>query len=80
MIRENFMLNLMAGNDREVIYLTEKEEEFSKNFSPFVREKNVAHIVDELNEAFANISANANSRIVLFDLCMKIMRLIKMDF
>lgn len=80
MIRENFMLNMMAGNDREMIFLTDKEAAFSTNFSPFIREKNVVHIVDELNKAHANISANANSRIVLFDLCLKIMELIKMDF
>ncbi len=80
MIRENFMLNLMGGNDHEMIYLTAQETAFSKNFSPFIREKNVAQIVDELNKAHANISANANSRIVLLDLCLKIMKLIKMDF
>ncbi len=80
MIRENFMLNLMAGGEREIVYLTEKEAEFSKNFSPYIRKENVIQIVDELNKAHANISANANSRIVLFDLCLKIMRLIKMDF
>ncbi len=80
MIRENFLLNLVGGREREIIYLTGKEVEFSKKFSLYIRKKNVLQIVDELNEAHANISANANSRIVLFDLCLKIMRLIRMDF
>ena len=78
LIRENFMLNVMSGRDQEMIYLTQEEAEFSKNFSPFIREDNVTQIVDELNKAHSNISANANSKIVLLDLCLKIMKLIKM--
>jgi len=78
LIRENFMMNVMSEKDKEIIFLSDEEMNFSKKFFPYIKEENVPQIVDELNLAHANISANANSKIVLLDLCLKIMRLIKM--
>jgi DNA polymerase-3 subunit delta' len=78
LIRENFMMNMVGGSEDKVIYLTKKEEEFSRKFAPFIKDENIHDIVDELNKSHQHISANANSKIVLLDLCLKIMKLIKM--
>ena len=77
LIREIFMINVMAGRKEQISYLTHEEEEFSKNFAPFINNDNVSLIVDELNKSHLHISSNANSRIVMLDLCLKIMKLIK---
>jgi len=74
MIRENFLYRL---NLPEINYLNPEEAEFSVNFSPFVNEKNIEELMEELALAEKHIESNVNPRMVFFDLSMKIAVLIK---
>lgn len=74
MVRENYIYNL---HTQGLNYMTREEEQFSVRFSPFINELNVEGIVDELNKAEIDICGNANGKIVLFDLAIKMTVLIK---
>lgn len=68
MVRENFIRNLGVA---QLNYLNRDEEAFSRNFSRFVNERNVERIARELDSAIADIAGNANAKIVLFDLAVR---------
>lgn len=72
--RENFMLNI---KNKELVYLTKKELEFSEKFSQFIDQENVYQIYDALNRAHSDIEMNAYNKIVFLDLALKIIKLIK---
>lgn len=74
MLRENFIYNLHKPS---LNYLTSEEEAFSKKFSPFINERNVEDMISEFNKASRDIQGNANGKIVMFDLALKITKLIK---
>jgi len=74
MIRENFLYKL---NFPEINYLNPEEADFSINFSPYVNEKNVEELMEELALAERHIESNVNPRMVFFDLSMKMAVLIK---
>jgi len=74
LIRENFLYRL---NIPEINYLNPEEADFSTNFSPYVNEKNVEDLMEELALAEKHIESNVNPRMVFFDLSMKIAVLIK---
>ena len=74
MMRENFLYRL---NLPEINYLNPEETNFSVNFSPYVNEKNVEELMEELALAEKHIESNVNPRMVFFDLSMKIAVLIK---
>lgn len=69
MIRENFIHNL---NNPSLNYLTREEEAFSSKFFPFINERNVEGIQFELDRVINDIGRNANAKIVLFDLSLRI--------
>ncbi len=74
MIRENFIFNLHRP---EMNYLTRQEENFATRFSPFVNERNVTGIMQELSEAQLHIGQNVNPRMVFFDFALKMIMLLK---
>ena len=74
LIRENFLYRL---NFPEINYLNPEEADFSIKFSPYVNEKNVEELMEELALAEKHIESNVNPRMVFFDLSMKIAVLIK---
>ena len=73
-IRENFIRNLQQP---DLNYMTEEEQAFSKNFSPFVNQRNVEALSAEFALAERHIEQNVNSKIVLFDLMLKVIVLLK---
>jgi len=73
-IRENFIRNMQ---EPELNYMTEEELAFSKNFSPFVNGRNVEELSAEFALAERHIEQNVNSKIVLFDLMLKVIVLLK---
>ena len=73
MIRENFIYNFQESS---LSYLNHDEENFSKRFAPFINERNVIDIIDELNYAQKHIEQNVNARMVFFDLSLKIIVLL----
>ena len=73
MIRENFMYNF---HQEELTYMTQKEEDFARNFARFVNEANVMPINDLANKAIRDIGQNANGKIVFFDFCLQMIVLL----
>lgn len=73
MIRENFVYNF---GQQELCYMTQKEEDFSRNFARFVNEANVLEIYDLANLSIRDIGQNANSKIVFFDFVLKMIVLL----
>lgn len=73
MVRENFMMNFHLP---ELNYMSGEEEEFSKNFARFINEANVIEIEELIVKARRDIAQNANSKIVFFDLSLKMIVLL----
>ena len=74
MTRENFIYNL---HRKEMNYMTLPEQNFATRFAPFVNERNVVGIMDELSEAQRHIEQNVNARMVFFDFSLKMIVLLK---
>lgn len=74
MVRENFMFNL---RQKELSYMTMDEQHFATRFSPFINERNVMGIMDELSEAQQHIEQNVNAKMVFFDFSLKTIVLLK---
>lgn len=74
MIRENYILNL---SNPSLNYLNAAEEQFSARFAPFINEGNVERMIDQIQKAETDIMGNANGKIVLFDLAIRMTILIK---
>lgn len=75
MVRENFIYNLSLP---PLSLLTPDEEEFSIRFAPFIHEGNVEGLSNEISRAAADISRNANGKIVMFDLLLLISQWVRM--
>ena len=73
MIRENFIYNF---HNRSITYLDNEEEAFSTRFAPFINERNVMEIMNELSEAQRHIEQNVNARMVFFDFSLKMIVLL----
>lgn len=74
MVREYFVSNL---HNSEMIYLNREEENFGIRFAPFINERNIVDLTDELSLAERHIEQNTNAKMVFFDLCLKITILLK---
>ena len=74
MVRENFVRRFRSD---ELNYLRPDEAEFSIRFSRFVNERNVFDFTNELAEAERHIAQNGNSKMIFFDLSLRITVLLK---
>lgn len=74
LVRENFIYNLSVS---ELNYLNREEAQFSQNFAKFITENNVIKLIDVFNKALTDISGNANAKIVLYDMSVKVILLLK---
>ena len=74
MIRETFICNFHRP---EINYMNIDEANFTSRFAPFVNEKNIFGIMDELSEAQRHIEQNVNAKMVFFDLALKMIMLLK---
>ncbi len=74
MIRENFIMNFKRD---EMVYLSSEERNFSVRFSPFVNERNIFGIMEELSEAGRHIEQNVNAKMVFFDTALRMIVWIK---
>jgi len=73
MVRENFIYNF---HQPDMVYLNPEEKEFSQNFAPFINERNVIGIMNELNEAAQHVERNVNSKMIFFDFALKMIMLL----
>ena len=68
MTRESFMYNFQQ---KELVYMTQGEEDFARNFARFVGEANILPLYDLANRAIRDIGQNANAKIVFFDFALQ---------
>jgi len=73
LIRENFMYNFQQ---EELCYMTQREEDFARNFARFINEANVLPITDLAQTAIRDIGQNANAKIVFFDFALQMIVLL----
>jgi len=73
MTRECFMYNFQQ---QDIVYMTQEEENFARNFARFVNEANILPIYDLTNRAIRDIGQNANAKIVFFDFTLQIIVLL----
>ncbi len=73
-IRSAFLLGRKA---RQTLNLTKTEKEFVINFAPFVNENNSIIIFESIEKAIFAITRNANSKIVFYELSLKMMKCLK---
>jgi DNA polymerase-3 subunit delta' len=74
MVRENFIYNF---HRKEMVYMTLDEQNFATRFAPFINERNVMGLMDELSEAQRHIEQNVNAKMVFFDFSLKTIVLLK---
>lgn len=74
MMRENFVLNM---RQQALNFLNEAEMQFSSRFSPFINERNVERLIKVVDDARVDIAANANAKLVNFDMAIKVILLLK---
>ena len=73
-LRENFIYNF---HKPQINFLGREEETFSTRFAPFINERNVVGIMNELSDAGRDIAQNVSARMVFFDLALKMIVLLK---
>ena len=73
LVRENFMFNFQQG---DLCYMTQREEDFARNFARFINEGNVIPISNMVNLAIRDIGQNANAKIVFFDMALQMIVLL----
>ena len=74
MIRENFIMNF---KEEKMNFMSQAERNFSVRFSPFVNERNIFGIMEELSEAQRHIEQNVNAKMVFFDMSLRMIVWIK---
>lgn len=72
--REYFMYNFQ---NQSLVYMTNEEEAFARNFARFVNENNVVGMYDLYQRAIRDVGRNVNSRILFFDMAMKMAVMIR---
>ena len=73
LVRENFMYNF---KQEDLCYMTQREEDFAKNFARFINEANVLPIYNLINKAIRDIGQNANAKIVFYDMALQMIVLL----
>ena len=74
MFRQALLLNYQTTS---LVYMEPKIENFKlENFAPFVNQRNIEAIFNELSQASYHIERNGNAKLVLTDLSIKLTRLI----
>ena len=56
--------------------MSQREEEFAKNFARFINEANILPITDLADRAIRDIGQNANAKIVFFDMALQMIVLL----
>lgn len=63
-------------HEPELCYMSQREEDFAKNFARFINEANVIPISELANRAIRDIGQNANAKIVFFDFALQMIVLL----
>ena len=60
----------------ELCYMSQREEEFARNFARFINEANILSITELIDRAIRDIGQNANAKIVFFDMALQMIVLL----
>ncbi len=74
MVRENYIYNMQQP---QLNYMSDQEMQFASRFAPFINERNIIKVIEELEIAERDIAGNANAKIVLLDLSISMILLLK---
>ncbi|MCC7301764.1 MAG: hypothetical protein IT233_03890 [Bacteroidia bacterium] len=74
MIRESLVLNY---GDEKLVHLSGEEMDFLRKFSAFIHKGNCRKMMEDLNEAAVQLEWNANAKILLTDLSLRLRDLLK---
>lgn len=74
LLRENFIYNF---RDPALTYQTREERQFSERFAPFINERNVIGIMDEMSQAQRGVEQNVNPKMVFFVFALKMIILLR---
>lgn len=74
LMRESFIYNFHRP---EMTYMSKEEADFCLRFAPFINERNIMGITDELSYAERDIAQNVNARMVFFCFALKLTILLK---
>lgn len=75
--RQCIMLHYSKG---ELVNLIGEEREFMQKFSPFIMGLNISQLNEEFSKAHYHIERNGSSKLIFFNLSMKLMRLLKLTY
>ena len=73
-IRESLIHNFAS---KSLQRLKKEEQSFTRNFSPFIHEKNAIELIEELEKAHFDIGRNASAKILFTDLSLKMVLLLR---
>ncbi|MGI6222792.1 MAG: ATP-binding protein [Prevotella sp.] len=73
MVRENFIYNF---HNPQLVYMTQEEENFSKNFARFINETNVIEVSETIEKAINDIKRNGNAKMIFFGMSLQLIVLI----
>lgn len=69
LVRNNMALNMQL---EDMVHLTDEERKFSQNFSKMINPDTANLLSREIEEAIFHISRNVNTKLIMFDLAIKI--------
>ncbi|MCQ2292783.1 MAG: DNA polymerase III subunit delta [Bacteroidaceae bacterium] len=73
-IRENFAYNF---REPQLCYMNDREREFAQRFARFINERNIIPFYEEISLAQRDVAQNTNSKMVFFDLALKVILLLR---
>jgi DNA polymerase-3 subunit delta' len=73
MFRQSILANYIGS---EIMRVSEEEEKFLKNFSPYISGNNIREFQKTFDDAHYHIDRNANAKILFTQLCFQTMRYI----
>jgi len=74
MVRENYIKNT---GEKGLLYMTSEESKYSEKFHPYINSRNISGIYEEINKAGADVERNGYVKLILFDFCLRMVKLIK---
>lgn len=76
MVRENLILN---QKQKAMVRMSDDEESFAEKFSNFIHPANAPYLSTEFDKAILHITRNANAKVVMLDLCIKLNKILKIE-
>ena len=59
--------------------ISDEERNFLKKFKPFINHHNIVQLTDLINEAHYHLERNANTKVLLLDVSIKLYKLLRVQ-